>query len=392
MLATIIFVALLSLAAYPYVGYPVLLYLLTKGRAEPVPPGRPATPSVTIIISAYNEGEVIGDTVCSLQEVAYPWELLRVAIGSDGSTDDTAAVARSAARPGFPIEVLEFDRRRGKAGVLRELLDRATSEIVVLCDANTHFEVDAVANLVRWFGDSKVGCVCGRLELVPLNKTGRTERRYWRFETWLKQRENRVGAVLGANGGIYALRLAAYRPLEEDVITDDFVLPMAVRMRGYRIVYDPAAVATEDCAPTIAHEYSRRKRIGAGNVQALRLTRQLLRPGAGWTAFAYWSHKVARWVAPIFMAAAALVAVTQVRRPLYSVAVGVVLVVLLLAAAGWVSERLGREPGSVFASPYAFVAMNLALVLGAARFVAGHRDARWQRTPRNAPRPSSGSP
>jgi cellulose synthase/poly-beta-1,6-N-acetylglucosamine synthase-like glycosyltransferase len=387
MFIDVMFVTLVALAAYPYVGYPILLYLLTRRHPDPLPPADGTTPSVTIIVSAYNESEVIADKVNNLQEIDYPRERLKVVIGSDGSSDGTVSIARAAVRDEFPIEILDLQPRRGKAAILGELVAQTDSEVVVLSDANTYFEPKAVARLARWFADPSVGCVCGLMDLVPLPGGSQAEQRYWRFETWLKKLENRVGAVLGANGGIYAFRHAAYEPLQEDAITDDFLLPMLIRMRGHRIIFDPTAVAQEETAPTILHEYTRRARIGAGNVQALRLTRSLLGLRAGWTAFAYWSHKVARWAAPLCFTAAMILAFAQLHRPLYAGAAAAAVVAAALAASGWLLERIGWRAGTLVTLPYAFVAMNAALLVGAARFLRGHQDPRWARTPRSARRP-----
>lgn len=390
----VLFGALVGLSLYSYVGYPVLLYLLTRRRPDPTPVAPATPPSVTVVISAYNESAVIAETIRNLQAIDYPWERLRVLIGSDGSSDDTVARARAAADRAFPVEVIDLAPRRGKPAVVRELVAMADGDVLVLCDANTLLQHDAVTRLIRWFGDARVGCVCGQLELVPTGRTGGIERRYWSFETWLKRLENRVGAVLGANGGIYAVRRAAYRPLAQDAITDDFVLPMLVRMGGSRIVYDPTALAREHTAPTVADEFRRRVRIGAGNLQALGLTRPLLAPSAGWTAFAYWSHKVARWSAPACLAIALCLALTQLDRPFYAVVGSGAALFLALATGGWWLERMARTPAAPFVIPYAFVAMNAALLIGAVRFLAGRRDGRWTRTPRPAAiaEPRSGVP
>lgn len=375
--------ALLLLAAYPYVVYPALLHLLTARREDPAPPAPDDLPAVTVVVTAYNEEQVIAARIRNLASSAYPADRLTILIGSDGSSDDTVAAARSAARDvKARVEIVDFAARRGKTSVLDDLIRRAGTDILVLSDANSHFEEDAIARLVRWFEDPEVGCVCGQLMLLPGEKGGWIEQVYWNIENWLKRRENRLGAVLGANGGIYALRREVYEAPPPTVITDDFVIPMLIRSRGYRTVYEPAARAWEDTAPTVHHEFVRRTRIGAGNVQALLLTRDQLHPRAGWTAFVYWSHKVARWLAPTFLLLAGLASLGNLGDPFLRGVAASMAGVGLLAAGGWLLEQAGRRPPAVLAAPYAFAAINFALFRGYVDYARGNLDTRWARTPR----------
>ncbi len=384
MILDALFTLILAPVVYTYLGYPLALYLLTHSRKDPTPAPSSELPFVTVITSAYNEESVIVAKIENLLGLDYPRDRLRILIGSDGSTDDTVELAKSALPEESNIEIIDFPERRGKPSVLRDLIARSDSEVISMSDANTLYEPDALQRLTRWFSDEEIGCVCGRLDLVPASPVGRSEQFYWRMETRLKQMENRLGGVLGANGGIYAFRRSAYEPLSEDTITDDFVLPMLIRKRGYRIIFDSDAVALEETAPTVQHEFTRRTRIGAGNLQALWRTRSLLRPRAGWTAFTYWSHKVARWATPIFLLSAFLISLLRIDLRFYQAVAGAGIVLLVTAVVGWLLERRGRQLPTLLAMPYAFIAMNVALLLGAIRFIRGEQFARWSRTPRGA--------
>ncbi len=127
---------------------------------------------------------------------------------------------------------------------------------------------------------------------------------YWRYEVTLKILENRLNAVLGANGAIYAVRRQLFPDLPRNLITDDFVIPMKVRAGGRRVVYDPEAVAMEEAPASMGSEFRRRVRIGAGNWQALGQCAPLLLPQKGFVAFSFWSHKVLRWATPFLLVAA----------------------------------------------------------------------------------------
>src|SRR2546430_3906946 len=232
-----------TLLAYAYVGSPGLLCLLSK-----IVPGRPRRsgepaewPRVSIIVSAYNEEHVIADRLQNLHALDYPRDRFDVVIGSDGSTDLTTAIVE--ARAGDMVPLVAFPHRRGKASVLNDLVERASGDVVVLTDANTFFYPDAVRALVTALWRHPTACaVVGRLDLRSPVATGNLDGTYWRYETWIKTLESHFGAVLGANGAIYAFHRARYRRLPAAPIVDDFLVPMLMRLHaGGEGVLLPAA-------------------------------------------------------------------------------------------------------------------------------------------------------
>jgi cellulose synthase/poly-beta-1,6-N-acetylglucosamine synthase-like glycosyltransferase len=280
----------------------------------------------------------------------------------------------------------EFSQRSGKPEVLNRLLREARGEIVVLSDANTMLAPDAVENLVRHFQDPAIGCVCGELRLVSPDGTPKSEGLYWRYEVFLKTMEGRLGLLLGANGGVYAIRRALFAPLPQNAIIDDFLVAMRIRAQGYRVIYDPEAVAVEEAAAGVRDEFKRRVRIGAGNFHALGLTASLLTPLAGRIFFSYWSHKVIRWLVPFalpvaFVAATTLAAAGGPEAWFYALCALGGIAVALLAGVGYRLE-LRQVHRSIFSVPYYFLSMNLALFLGFVRFLNGGQTTVWQRTAR----------
>ncbi|MFW6119017.1 MAG: glycosyltransferase family 2 protein [Planctomycetota bacterium] len=383
-------VALLGLAlpAYSYVGYPVLLfisaalvqtgrdvfYLLRRGERRT----RSAhTPGVSIVMAAYNEEESLGTTLERCLAVDYPPEKLEVIVGSDGSTDGTVRIARQYAERG--VRTCDFSERRGKLSVVEDCVERAEGEIVVLTDANTRLQPDSVRKLVRHFDDPEVGAVCGEL-LLEGEGTG-DEGIYWRYEVALKTLENRLNAVLGANGALYAVRRELFPRLPGHLITDDFVIPMKVRERGYRVLYDPEAVAVEDPPISAKAEFRRRLRIGAGNWQALRYCAHLLAPWHGWISLAFWSHKVLRWVTPYLLIAAFCANVFLLGSPFWRFVFAGQVGFYLLAASGWLLPK-ARIPAGPLRTVTYFVLVNAALGAGLFRGLLGLQRAAWQRTAR----------
>ncbi len=254
------------LTVHTYVLYPLVLfvayavsqvrrdmqYLMGRRDRRRLPLAPEALPPVSLIVPAYNEEVHLAHKLANLRALDYPCEKLEVVFVSDGSTDGTNAILR-----GFEddsVQIVLLPERHGKTFAVNQGVERARHDILVLCDAATLFDRDALKNLVRHFSDSSVGVVCGALRFQANTESQRTEGTYWRYESMLRLMEARLGATLTASGAIYALRRKCFRPLRTDDIIDDFVLPMHARALGYRVLYDPEAVATEFAASSVKGE------------------------------------------------------------------------------------------------------------------------------------------
>jgi cellulose synthase/poly-beta-1,6-N-acetylglucosamine synthase-like glycosyltransferase len=378
-----------GLVVLAYVGYPLAIYAASRlfGR-RPTPPRDASNdgsncPSVSVLVSALNEEKMIAERIENNLAQDYPADRLEIVVASDGSTDRTAGIVREFAEryPGR-VRLVDYPVRRGKATVLNESIPALASEIVVLSDANTFFEPPAIRRLVRWFDDPQVGVVCGKLLLVDPRSGKNVDSLYWRYENFLKACEGRLGALLGSNGAIYGLRRERYVPIAGDTIIDDFMIPLLIRLRhGLRTVYDVESIANEETPPDVSAEFRRRSRIGAGGFQSLTRLWPLLSPTYGWTSFAFWSHKVLRWLCPAFMALALLSNLLLLDQPLYR---------WLLAAqvAFYLAAILGNFvpgnhlPARLLRLTTLFLSMNLALAVGFWRWIAGRQRGTWQRTAR----------
>ncbi len=280
------------------------------------------------------------------------------------------------------MRLLDYPVRRGKATVLNESIPALGSEIVVLSDANTFFEPTAVRSLVRWFADPAVGVVCGKLVLVDPQAGTNVDSLYWRYENFLKACESRLGALLGSNGAIYALRRDRFVPIASDTIIDDFTIPLLVRIyHRLRIVYDVGAVAHEETPADVSAEFRRRTRIGAGGFQSLMWLWPLLLPHHGWISFAFWSHKVLRWFCPMFLALALAANVLLAGQPLYRYLLAAQMAFYLAALVGIFVPGNGLAPRLLRLTTM-FLSMNVALAVGFWRWIAGRQRGTWQRTAR----------
>lgn len=386
-MAELVFFGAALLLLHTYALYPLLLVvgnrLSRRGESDSPTefPADLALPRVSLVVAAHNEVEVIGAKLENSLALDYPPDRLEILIGSDGSDDGTDERV-SAVAAEHPRVRLSSAPRAGKVGVLNRCIPQASGDLVVLSDANTLIDSDAIRRLVRHFEDPRVGAVCGRLRLFNPTLRDYQESAYWSYESFIKEEEGRRGAVVGANGGLYALRRDRFTPLPPETIVDDFVIPLRLLERGDRVLYDKTAVAHEETTENYQREFGRRARIAAGNFQALTQVPGLLRPRAGFVAWALWSHKVLRWCAPLLMALALLSNLVLVRQgAFFQLTLALQLAFYGLAALGHlapVSPLLRRLVGI----PYYFVAMNVAIAVGFVRFVRGTQRAAWDRTAR----------
>lgn len=287
---------------YVYFGYPALLWLLQL-LVPTSCPKEPIEPSVTLLVAAHNESEVIAAKLRNALALNYPAAKLEIVVASDGSIDNTAQIVRSIADDQGPrrVRLLEFLENRGKVATLNDALTKLTSEIVAFSDASSMLAPDSLRCLVEPFADPKVGAVSGVYRILKQDQAelGAQEDLYWKYETFLKVLEARLGAFTGAHGSLYAIRRELYSFPAAQTINDDFVIPMRIQQRGYRVAYEPAAIAYEE-----AHEmagFSRRVRITAGNIEQLREIKSTLWPPQPMDLVCLLSHKAGRLLVPLAM-------------------------------------------------------------------------------------------
>ncbi|MFT3916176.1 MAG: glycosyltransferase family 2 protein [Anaeromyxobacteraceae bacterium] len=392
--------ASLGLLLYAWIGYLVLLALgvgvrdaveaarwLAGGQDRRRTPPAGALPHVSVVLSALDEEACIAGKVRNTLALDWPQDWLELLVGCDGCADRTAERARAAGDA--RVRVFESPRA-GKAATLSRLVPLARGELVVLTDANVLLDPGALRALVAPFRDPAVGAVVGRLALVDPASAVEREGLYWKYETLLKYLEGRNGCVVGANGGIYAIRRLLFTPLEPDTIVDDLVVPLRVALRGWKVPFAPDAVAREETPGDTGQEFLRRVRIGAGDWQALVRHPEALDPGAGFVAFAFASHKLLRWLSPFLLAAVAVGTLARVvgggGAAWWTLAVA--------QAAGYglalAGDRAPRGLRGLAGQARHFVWIHAALAVGLWRFLRGRQRATWDRTAREAVTASPG--
>lgn len=378
----------LVLVAHTYLVYPAVLflayalaqlrrdcgYLAAGSDRRRARLGEAELPRVTLVVPAYNEAAVLPAKLADVAALDYPREKLEVVFVSDGSTDGTDAILAATEMPG--IRVVRVPRRGGKSNALNVGVAAAQHELLVFSDASTRFAPDALRQLARHFVDPQVGVVCGILRFQGGPEFQQTEGVYWRYEKALRVMEARLGATLTASGAIYAVRREAWRPLSPDVMIDDFVVPLNARRAGYGVVFDPEAAALDFAAESVADEFARRVRLAVGSFRALgELLRTRLSP---FTALAFLSHKVLRWVLPFLMLGMLLTSALLWQQPVYRTALAVQLLFYAWALAGFLfRERMAPLRYGLFG--YFLLAINLAFLVGFVRCLFDRQPVRWKR-------------
>jgi cellulose synthase/poly-beta-1,6-N-acetylglucosamine synthase-like glycosyltransferase len=333
---------------YAYVGYPLFLWVVQLVFRRPV---RKAViePSVSLLISAYNEEAVIAAKVRNSLQLDYPAERLEIIVVSDGSTDATAQIVRALIEQEGKgrVRLLEFAGNRGKITVLNDAVPQLRGDIVVFSDASSMLAKDALRNLIANFADQRVGAVSGVYRVLNKDRAtlGRQEDLYWKYETFLKIQEAKIGTLMGAHGSLHAIRKPLYPFPPPGTINDDFVIPTAVLRRGFRIAYEPQAVAYEEAQEM--EGFGRRVRIMAGNIRQLREIKNLFWPLRPLVLFCFLSHKATRIAVPLAMISLVVSNALLWRSPFYTwILLAQILFygLALLGAIGWLKPKELRLP------------------------------------------------
>ena len=356
--------------AWTHVGYPLAADALARRRSRPIRKGD-VTPSVTVVVAAHDEEDVIGRRVENLLELDYPPDRLEVVVASDGSTDGTDAAVEALAAGDARVRVARRPRE-GKTAAQDAVVADLTSEVVAFSDANSTWAPDALRKLVRSFADADVGYVCGRLELERPDGTSR-EPLYWRYELWVRESESELAGITAGNGAIYAVRREDYRE-SDPRLGHDLGFPYLMAQHGRRPVYEPDALAFEKASSDSEDEFGRRVRMHAQGWLHLLSGRMLQRAEPLYLAQLV-SHRVLRYASgllhlTLFASSLALAG----RAPVYRTALAAQLAWLGLAAAGRLRLPL---PGAAIA--YYYLLVTAATLAGLARCVRGDAPAVWDK-------------
>jgi len=362
---------------YTYVGYPLLLALISRLRPRIVRRAE-FTPTVSVIITAYNEERALAAKLENTLALDYPQELLEIIVASDCSTDHTDEIAAEFAARG--VRLHRQSERLGKTAAQNVAVEQARGEIVLFSDATTLYKQDVMRVLLSNFADTTVGCATGRVVYVDPAQTsvGHGTRSYWNYEFYVKKHESSVCSLIGVCGCLYAVRRSAYVPLHHEACSD-FIIATKMVEQGLRAVYEPDAVCTEETNQQVHKELKTRVRIITQTLSDLCRHRAMMNPArSGFYAVELLSHKVMRYLMPLFLMMLLLGSAWLAPQSIfYAVAMTTQLIFYGAAALAWILERMGFHNRQL-AIPQYFVLANLASLIAFYKFLRGERYARWE--------------
>jgi len=373
----VLFLACGAIIFYIYAGYAVIVYFISRITGEKLPELN-AYPDISIIISAYNEEQEIGETIRNKLQQDYPSDKMEIIVVSDGSDDNTDLIVKDFASSG--VKLVRQSPRQGKTAAVNRAVKAASGEILIFSDANSRWREDAVRKLIQKFANPRVGYITGKM--VYINPDGSLIgdgcSAYMKYENVIRESESRFASVIGVDGGIDAVRKELYIPMSPDQLPD-FVLPLNVIEQGYRVAYEPEAVLNETALSDQGAEFRMRIRVTLRALWALYDKRNLLNPlRYPLTSWQLISHKLLRYSAWIPLTGCLVLNPLLLDKgSFYGVILTMQVIFYMLAFIGYRQRNEVQAP-FVFYAPYYFLVLNTAAAMAFIRFVKGEKQILWQ--------------
>jgi cellulose synthase/poly-beta-1,6-N-acetylglucosamine synthase-like glycosyltransferase len=386
----ILFWICLFLIFYTFLGYGVLLYLIIRVKRLFKSPfifhANAPLPSVTLLIAAFNEEDLIKEKVENCLALDYPKEKIQIIFITDGSSDRTPEFIEAFK----DIELLHENVRAGKMAAIKRAIPYIKGEITVFTDANTFLNTLAIKELVKHYQNPKVGAVAGEKRIMVdqvADASAAGEGFYWKYESALKKWDYELYSNVGAAGELFSIRTNLYQPVESDTIIDDHMIAMRIAEKGYLIAYEPAAYAMETASADSKEELKRKVRIAAGGIQSILRLKKSANPFYNpILTFQYISHRVLRWaITPWLMLLVLLLnTIICIQNPhlwIYQIILLGQIIFYTASILGYLLESKKIKVKVLFI-PFYFSMMNYAAMAGAIRYFKGKQSAAWEKSKR----------
>lgn len=374
----IILISSLAILIYTIFGYPIILFILSMLFGKKVN-AKEFYPSVSIIISAYNEDNVIKQKLENCLAIDYPREKMEIIVASE-STDNTNMIVDDYKTRG--VVLYAYNKREGKRVTIYKTVPKTKGEIIVFSDANAMYEKDSIKKLVRNFADNRIGCVSGRLVYInPKNSlVGEGEKRYWNFELILKKMESRLFSLSGGvNGSIFAIRKNLYNPINQ-YRGDDYEISCRIQLDGFGVIIEPEAISYEETCETTKQEFKRKIRLVSWNLKStIILLIESIKKGRILTTVILFSHRFLRYTVPIWVITVFISNLFLLKRNAFLYLFILQLIFFAFSFFGFLMEKKKNHVPSMFLIPWYFIIVSYAAVLGIIETVFQKDDVLWEK-------------
>jgi cellulose synthase/poly-beta-1,6-N-acetylglucosamine synthase-like glycosyltransferase len=373
---TVAFWIFAAIIVYTYIGYtlltPIVAIFFQRRSIK-----KDIEPRVTFLITAYNEEKSIAAKIEDTLSLDYPKDKLEIMVASDGSTDSTDEIVKGFADRGVVLKRVEG--RVGKTATQNEAVKAAAGDIIIFSDATTKYSKEAIRKIVRNYADGSVGAVSGRYEYV--NPTGASVGigtiLFWKYENFIKSMQTRIRTITGCCGCIYSVRKEAYVPLPPDIISD-LVEPLKIIGKGYRIVFEPEAVAYEETTEKPSEEFKMRIRVITRAMRGILYVKTLLNPlKYPFVSFQLISHKVLRWLIPFPLVGLLVSNYFLLGQWFYNMTFIMQISFYSIALIGMIADKLGKRL-KMFAIPMYFCVVNTASLIAFFKTLKGQKTVIWE--------------
>ena len=369
------------LIAYAYLGYPLLIILISFFVRNEVKTSS-IEPKVTLLITAYNEEKDIATKLKNSFELDYPKDKFEIVVASDGSTDATDDIVKRFGdnEEGVRVVLHRVEGRLGKTAAQNSAVKICTGDIIIFSDAASMYDRGAIRAIVRNYADPAVGAVSGRYEYINKkgSPVGLATIFFWNFENFIKSKQTKIKTITGCCGCIYSVRKERYTELPPDIISD-LVEPLTILQKGYRIVFEPDALAFEEPTGETEEEFSMRIRVIVRGMNGMLFVRELYNPlKYPFVSFQLISHKVMRWLVPVFCMIALVSNVFLINSsPFYTISFLLQLAFYCLAGIGYFMEKK-KIHKKIFYLPLYFCTVNLASLISMFKVLRRENIVTWQ--------------
>ncbi len=385
----------IAIIFYHFVGYGILITLLNKikgHKPQPLVLEDNDLPEVTMLTAAYNEEDCIEEKILNSLSLDYPTNKLNLAIVSDGSDDQTNEIVRK-----YPqVQLFYKPQRAGKIAAVNRVMPHIGTPITIFTDANVMISQQGIRQMVEHFQSNLVAAVSGEKTVVSQAEdtaSASGEGFYWKYESYLKKIDAQWNTLVGSAGELFAIRTHMFEPIDQSTLIEDFVMTMRLAAKGYKIAYEPRALAIETGSESMEEEQKRKVRISAGGIQAvLKLLPLLNFFKYGKLTFQYVSHRALRWtLIPIALVLSLSLSFELAGDNwIYDALLRSQLIFYLLAFTGY-AMRDAKTSVKWLHVPYYFTFMHICVVLGWFKYFSGNQKVTWEKAKRAKAEPITSS-